>query len=360
MVTKSIIPLIYQRSVLRKNMEYLIEVGLFAAKSAILVASLIIIMAVIALLIARKQQDRKEHLEVIHLNEKLRDYANLLKMIIFDKQQWKEEQKRQKKTLKSKELKQTKSNQGKVFVLKFHGDIKASAVDQLRQEISVILQVIKPNDEVMVQLESQGGMVHGYGLAAAQLLRLRNKSIPLTVCVDKVAASGGYLMACTANQIMASPFAILGSIGVVAQVPNFNRLLKKHDVDYEEITSGEYKRTISMLGEITAKGKQKFTEQIEDTHRLFKDFVSRYRPQLQMDHIATGEHWYGEQSLTLGLIDKIQTSDDWLIEKISDHEIYFIELTEKKSLSDKLSHLIHIFFTQSKEAIINNLNKFTC
>ena len=108
-----------------------------------------------------------------------------------------------------------------------------------------------------------------YGLAASQMQRIRDKKLKLTVCVDKVAASGGYMMAVVADKIIAAPFAVLGSIGVLAQVPNFHRLLKKHDVDFEMLTAGKYKRTLTMFGENTDKGREKFQEDIEDTHVLF-------------------------------------------------------------------------------------------
>ncbi|MGK3627588.1 protease SohB, partial [Acinetobacter sp. A11] len=161
----------------------------------------------------------------------------------------------------AKEAKIRRKNNQKIFVLDFKGDIQASAVENLREEITLILATAKAGrDRIVVRLESPGGMVHGYGLAAAQLVRLRDAGFHLTICVDKVAASGGYMMACIANEIIAAPFAIVGSIGVVAQVPNFNRLLKEHNVDFELYTAGQYKRTVTMFGENTPEGKAKFEE----------------------------------------------------------------------------------------------------
>ena len=320
-------------------MEYLLEIGVFSGKVAVVVVGILIIMIGLALLVARRQQERQEHLEVQDLNEKLTSYANLLKAAIFSKKEWKDEAKKQKKESKSKEKKG--DHRPRVFVLDFEGDIKAEQVERLRHEISILLSVVKEGDEVAVRIESPGGMVHGYGLAASQLMRIRSKNIPLTVCVDKIAASGGYLMACTANKIVAAPFAILGSIGVVAQVPNVHRLLKKHDVDYEEITSGEYKRTVSLMGEITPQGRQKFTEQIEDTHQLFKDFVQSCRPQLDLAKVATGEHWFGERAKGLNLVDELMTSDEFLISRMDEKQIYHLEMAEKKSIGEKLSEAIN-------------------
>jgi serine protease SohB len=196
-----------------------------------------------------------------------------------------------------------------VFVLGFHGDIRAHAVRNLREEISALLTLAEPEDSVVVRLESSGGMVHAYGLAAAQLTRIRERGIPLTVCVDKVAASGGYLMACVADRIVAAPFAMVGSIGVLAQIPNFHRLLKKHDIDYELLTAGQYKRTLTVFGRNTDTARQKFAEELEDTHALFREFVQRYRPGLDVAAVATGEVWFGERAQGLGLVDTLGTSD---------------------------------------------------
>lgn len=237
----------------------------------------------------------------------------------------------------AKEAKIRRKNNQKIFVLDFKGDIQASAVENLREEITLILATAKAGrDRIVVRLESPGGMVHGYGLAAAQLVRLRDAGFHLTICVDKVAASGGYMMACIANEIIAAPFAIVGSIGVVAQVPNFNRLLKEHNVDFELYTAGQYKRTVTMFGENTPEGKAKFEEELQQTHVLFKHFVEKYRPQLNVDKVATGEHWYGEDALDLNLIDKLQTSDEYLLALLPQHDVYVINTRKKATLGEKL------------------------
>ncbi|EMH9951244.1 protease SohB [Acinetobacter baumannii] len=237
----------------------------------------------------------------------------------------------------AKEAKIRRKNNQKIFVLDFKGDIQASAVENLREEITLILATAKAGrDRVVVRLESPGGMVHGYGLAAAQLVRLRDAGFHLTICVDKVAASGGYMMACIANEIISAPFAVVGSIGVVAQVPNFNRLLKEHNVDYELYTAGQYKRTVTMFGENTPEGKAKFEEELQQTHVLFKHFVEKYRPQLNVDKVATGEHWYGQDALDLNLVDKLQTSDEYLLALLPQHDVYVINTRKKATLGEKL------------------------
>ncbi|WP_445407257.1 protease SohB [Acinetobacter seifertii] len=237
----------------------------------------------------------------------------------------------------AKEAKIRRKNNQKIFVLDFKGDIQASAVENLREEITLILATAKAGrDRVVVRLESPGGMVHGYGLAAAQLVRLRDAGFHLTICVDKVAASGGYMMACIANEIISAPFAVVGSIGVVAQVPNFNRLLKQHNVDFELYTAGQYKRTVTMFGENTPEGKAKFEEELQQTHILFKHFVEKYRPQLNVDKVATGEHWYGQDALDLNLVDKLETSDEYLLALLPQHDVYVINTRKKATLGEKL------------------------
>jgi len=227
----------------------------------------------------------------------------------------------------AKEAKIRRKNNQKIFVLDFKGDIQASAVENLREEITLILATAKAGrDRVVVRLESPGGMVHGYGLAAAQLVRLRDAGFHLTICVDKVAASGGYMMACIANEIISAPFAVVGSIGVVAQVPNFNRLLKEHNVDFELYTAGQYKRTVTMFGENTPEGKAKFEEELQQTHILFKHFVEKYRPQLNVD----------KDALDLNLVDKLQTSDEYLLALLPQHDVYVINTRKKATLGEKL------------------------
>ena len=237
----------------------------------------------------------------------------------------------------SKEARARKKNNQKIYVLDFKGDIQASAVENLREEITLILATAKAGkDRVVVRLESPGGAVHGYGLAAAQLVRLRDAGLHLTICVDKVAASGGYMMACIATEIISAPFAVVGSIGVVAQVPNFNRLLKEHHVDFELYTAGQFKRTVTMFGENTEEGKAKFEEELQQTHVLFKHFIEKYRPQLNVEKVATGEHWYGQDAKGLNLVDQLKTSDEYLLGLLAQHDVYVIQTRRKPTLGEKL------------------------
>ena len=256
-----------------------------------------------------------------------------------------------------KEAKARKKNNQKIFVLDFKGDVQASAVDTLREEITLILATAKAgNDRVVVRLESPGGMVHGYGLAAAQLVRLRDAGFNVTICVDKVAASGGYMMACIASEIVSAPFAVVGSIGVVAQVPNFNRLLKQHNVDFEMYTAGQYKRTVTMFGENTTEGKAKFEEELQQTHTLFKHFVEKYRPQLNVEQVATGEHWYGEDARALNLVDKLQTSDEYLLNLLAQHDVYVVNTRKRPTFGEKLG----LQAAQMAESLIPTvMNKIT-
>jgi serine protease SohB len=269
------------------------------------------------------------------LEDAVLDEVTLKKLAKDEKQKQKKDKAEQKKVAKDKmagDAKETK----RVFVLDFDGDIKAQAVDTLREEISAILTIANENDEVVLKLESGGGVVHGYGLAASQLCRIKDKSIPLTICVDKVAASGGYMMACIGTKILAAPFAMLGSIGVVAQVPNFHKILKKNDVDYELFTAGEYKRTVTMFGENTDKAREKFNHELEETHELFKAFVSQHRSVIDVPKVATGEVWFGQQAIDLDLIDELGTSDQYLMDASDNADVFAVTYKAKKTLQEKL------------------------
>jgi serine protease SohB len=314
-----------------------LQYGLFLAKTATVVIAALIIIASIAALSSRRRHRDTGAIEVTFLNDRLRDYADILRDAIFDKTALKAWHKSEKQAQK-KEGKEKKAGHAKprIYVLNFDGDIRASAVESLRREITAILTLVDPaRDEIVLCLESPGGMVHGYGLAASQLARIRQKNIPLTICVDKVAASGGYMMACLGNRILAAPFAVVGSIGVVAQMPNFHRLLQKHDIDFEVLTAGEYKRTLTVMGKNTDAGRQKFQEELDDTHELFKGFVHQNRPQLDMTEVATGEHWYGQRALDLKLIDELKTSDEYLTECTENADVFSVRFIPKQRFMER-------------------------
>ncbi|HHW77914.1 MAG TPA: protease SohB [Xanthomonadaceae bacterium] len=318
-------------------MEFLSEYGMFLAKTATLVVAVLVVTGGIVML-ARRGEGRPEsrgRLDIRHLNGIYDDMAFALKAAILSKKGFKQFRKER----KTREKQREKTERRRVFVLNFHGDIRASALTSLREEVTAVLTVAQPEDEVVLRLESAGGLVHAYGLAAAQLLRIRDRRIKLTAAVDKVAASGGYMMACVADRIIAAPFAVLGSIGVIAQLPNFNRLLKKHDVDYEQFMAGEFKRTVTIFGENTDQGRRKFQEEIEDAHALFKDFVKAHRPGVDLERVATGEHWYGTRALESRLVDELRTSDDYLLDASAGADLYEVIYTGRKSwLARLLAH----------------------
>lgn len=277
-------------------------------------------------------------LKVVHLNKSQDQRRKSLIEAMEDKNAVKQFQKALAKKAKQKlkEKGKSKQKEKRLFVLDFDGDIKASAVKHLREEISAIISTANKGDEVVLRLESGGGMVHGYGLAAAQLVRLKEAGLTLTVCVDKIAASGGYMMACVADKILAAPFAVVGSIGVVSQMPNFNKWLKKHDIDYEMFTAGEYKRTVTMFGENDDEDRAKYKEELEQTHELFKHFVTTYRPQLELSKVANGDHWYGEDALKLNLVDELSTSDAYLLKQMEDYQVYALMSRQKPTFAEKL------------------------
>ncbi|MEQ9547763.1 MAG: protease SohB [Marinobacter sp.] len=328
-------------------MEFLTEFGLFVAKAVTLVVALIVVITVVMSAAQKDKADDSEgELRVRKLNEKYRKLRESLQARLLsdhERKAWSKKHKKEEKARAKAEKEKLKAGEEqagdkkRVFVLDFDGDIKASDTDPLRRAVTAVLSVADPaTDEVVIRLESGGGLVHSYGLAAAQLDRIRSKGLHLTACVDKVAASGGYMMACVADRIVASPFAVLGSIGVVAQLPNFHRLLKKNDVDFEVLTAGEHKRTLTVFGENTDKGRQKFLEDLEDTHVLFKEYVSERRPELDISAVANGDIWFGRRALDVKLVDEIKTSDEYLIEACDSADVISVTYQRKRSLPEKL------------------------
>ena len=343
--------------------EFLTEYGLFLAKTLTLVLAFLFVVMMLVANAGRQKGEGKPrgHVSVVKLNEELDHMKDDIRHAILDEELLKHEEKQQKKKEKAerkarlKALKQAGSqpaasddadNPGdserpRVFVLDFDGDTEASAVEDLRNLITAVLQIARSGtDEVMLRLESPGGMVHAYGLAASQLARLRRHGITLTICVDKVAASGGYMMACIANRLLAAPFAYIGSIGVLVQLPNVHRLLKDNKVDFEMITAGEYKRTLTTFGENTAADRAKVQEEVDEMHGLFKEFILEYRPALDIAKVATGEVWSGTQALARGLVDAIDTSDEWLLAKCADADVYEVHWEHRRKLADRLSALL--------------------
>lgn len=358
-------------------MEFLIEYGMFLAKAVTFVFCALIIFGNLLPFGKGGDDEQKGKLSISKINERYENAVEEIKDLILSKQEKKAAKQKAKKEAKDEAKKQkiqakektkqqatkvvidenaiesseaaaastetTKKveadleSKGRVFYLHFNGDVQAKAASNLREEITAVLSVAKENDEVVVNIESPGGVVHGYGFAASQLDRVRKAGIKLTAVVDKVAASGGYMMACVADHIHAAPFSIIGSVGVVAQMPNFHRLLEKHDVDVELHTAGEHKRTLTMFGENTDEGRQKFREDLEDVHVLFKDFISDHRPNLDVEKIATGEIWFGTKALEVGLVDTIGTSDEYLLSKIKDHDVFEVKFEPKKTLQERLS-----------------------
>lgn len=320
--------------------EFLFQYGLFFAKTLTWVAAIVLVVAVLANLLHHLRAHAGDHLEVKNLNHRFRDLADSLKHALLTPEEWKKELKAHKAEDKARAKAAPAGGAAarpRIFVLDFHGDLHASATASLREEISALLQVARPGDEAVLRLESEGGVVHGYGLAASQLRRVRDAGVKLTVAVDKVAASGGYLMACVADRILAAPFAVVGSIGVVGQLPNFNRLLKKHEIDYELHTAGEHKRTLTLFGENTEAGRERFRETLEDAHALFKEFIRQNRPQVDVAKVATGDHWFGARALDLRLVDELKTSDDYLLERSKACDLYELRYKRHRGFVERLA-----------------------
>ena len=322
--------------------DWLAEYGMFLAQALTVVASLLVVVAGVAVAGQRLRPQEGGQIEVRRLNERYEAMRDALRSASLDPKAYRKLRKREsKEKARAAKAAGEEPSAPRVFVLDFDGDLRAEAVEALREEVSAVLTLARAEDTVLLRLESPGGVVHGYGLAAAQLERLRARGLKLVVSVDKVAASGGYMMACVASEVIAAPFAVLGSIGVLAQIPNLNRLLRKHDIDYEVITAGQFKRTLTLFGRNTEEGRRKFREDIEETHELFKEHVARWRPALDLAVIATGETWYGNRALGLGLVDRLGTSDQWLQDAADARTVLLgVSYIERKRIVDRMGDLL--------------------
>lgn len=326
-------------------MDLLSSYGLFLAKAVTVVVAFAAIVLIVLNAAMRKRHSGGQ-LRLTHLDDDYREMKEDLQLAkmkpqaqkVWLKQHKKEEKQKAKTEKRNAKAGVSEAAKPTLYVLEFKGSMDAGEVSSLREEISAVLAVAAPGDEVLLRLESPGGVVHGYGLAASQLQRLRDAGLQLTAVVDKVAASGGYMMACVADRIVAAPFSIIGSIGVVAQIPNFNRLLKRNDIDVELHTAGQYKRTLTLFGENTDEGREKFQEDLNETHLLFKEFVQQMRPTLDLEKVATGEHWYGRQALDLGLIDEIGTSDALIIKQMDRFNVLGVHYARKKKMMDRFTN----------------------
>ncbi len=323
--------------------EVLSELGIFVAKAVVIVFAVVVIISTVVQA-AQKQKPRKGELVVDKLSDDLRDGVQRLKLELLDKKH----RKKAKKALKKEQKNAKNELRKRLFVVDFKGSMDASEVESLRREVNAIVAVAEPKEQVLVRLESGGGVVHGYGLGASQLQRLRDANLELIVSVDKVAASGGYMMAAVAHKIQAAPFAIIGSIGVLAQLPNFHRWLKKHDVDFEQVTAGDHKRTLTLFGENTDEGRAKFKAELESIHEQFKGHIKSFRKDLDLDKVATGEYWTAQEAKQYGLVDELITSDAWLQGKSDSHDIFLVRYVQKKNIGERVG--------RSLRAVVKNLS----
>jgi serine protease SohB len=318
-------------------MAFWLDIAAFLVKALIIVAAIGGLAILIARL-ARSGEAKDREIKVRSLNERYDDMRDAMDGVLLNKKERKALAKSAKKEVKASAKARRGQEPGKrIYVLAFKGDMRASAVKRLGSEIDAVLIAARPGtDEAIIRIDSPGGTVTGYGLAAAEILRLREHKIKVTASVDQVAASGGYMMACAADRIVAAPFAVVGSIGVVAPVPNLHRLLKKNEIEFEEMTAGEFKRTVSVLGEITPEGREHFRGKLDATHEAFKAHVKQCRPNVDLAEVANGDHWLAGEALGLGLVDELSTGDELLFRARDRARLYEVTTEAKKTLFQQL------------------------
>ena len=337
-------------------MAFWLDIAAFLLKAVIIVAALGGLAALIARLV-RSNEPKDQEIKVRSLDERYDDMRDAMNDALLDRKERKALAKTLKKEAKTAAKTRRSEDPGKrIYVLDFKGDMRASAVKRLGAEIDAVLIAARPGtDEAVIRIESPGGTVTGYGLAAAEILRLRDRKIAVTASVDQVAASGGYMMACAADRIVAAPFAIVGSIGVVAPVPNLHRLLKKNEIDFEEITAGEFKRSVSLLGEITPAGREHFREKLDTTHEAFKAHVAQCRPNVDIGHVANGDYWLAREAVSLGLVDEIMTGDALLFRAHGSARLYEVSTEARKTLLQQVLSGVGGAAQSAAEAVITRL-----
>lgn len=341
-------------------MELLSEYGLFLLQTLTVVFAVLFVLAVSTKLSG--SDDAKGSIRVTDLSKKYaqqKDYvATEIKTALpGQKQSLLERIKHKFKNKGNPEAVDAAADKKLAVILEFKGDMKASQLSALREEVSAVLAMDRIPDCVLIKLTSPGGLVHTYGLASSQLSRFKDAGIELVACVDTVAASGGYMMAVCADRIISAPFAILGSIGVVAQIPNINRFLKNRDIDVELHTAGTNKRTLTVLGENTPEGRKKFKEDLTQTHDLFKAWIAVRRPDLDLNSFADGSIFYGTDALEKGLCDQIATSDDILMQMNQDHHLIALKWHQKKSLVARIGRDASAAISDEIDAFIHRSNQ---
>lgn len=298
-------------------MDHLLELVAFLARTLLITFAVLLVVRAVQ---SGFRRPERAGVRVTRMNEALAVLAAPLVVATEGKAAWK---RRRKELMRAT----PDAERTRVYVLDFEGDIGATEVDALATGVSAILEVARPQrDEVIVRLESPGGVVPGYGLGASHLARITAKGVHLTVCVDRVAASGGYLMACEADRIVSAPYAMIGSIGVASEFPNVHRLLERLSIDWVEVTAGPWKRTATVAGEMNEERREKIAEDVHAIFELFRSHVAARRPNAVADEVATGQVWHGEDARRLGLVDEIATSEDILLTAIRRADVYHVEV----------------------------------
>ncbi len=245
----------------------------------------------------------------------------------------------------------------RLAVLRFQGlrDLNASGDQRLSEAIDEVLVNRDHFEEAVVIIDSPGGTTHGYGHAYALLERLSASGLKVTACIDRIGASGGYLMALPADRILAGPFAIVGSVGVVAGIPNVKRLLEEKGVSYRLFVAGDKKRVVHFADDDGPEVREYMDEKLAGIHTQFLQAVEKHRgDRVKLDEVRSGDHWSAEESVEkgLGLVDELQTSAEYLLERNREVALVMIErrvdITERFAgyLAARLSARVASLFTR--------------
>ncbi|WP_343192796.1 S49 family peptidase [Buchnera aphidicola (Taiwanaphis decaspermi)] len=245
-----------------------------------------------------------------------------------------------KKIINQKNVYNKKSN---LYILDYNDKIKKNKIKKLREEISSIILVAKKNDEVLLRLENTSDIVYEYGLVIAQLQRLRKKGIKLIISIDKIVSNGGYIIACVADHISASPFSIIGPINIVVNIPNIDKYTQTSNLNNQLNDCNTFTK-LTLIKNNTKIYVNKIFNKLDIKKYIRNSFIKDMRPSLNLNKIFNQNYWIGENAINEKLIDSINTSDDILFSKKDTHNLLKIKYVYKSNIVEKYIVTLNKYF----------------
>ena len=205
------------------------------------------------------------------------------------------------------------------------------------------IQKIKKLNAIILLINSPGGSPVQSELISNKIKKIaKDKNVPLYSFCEDVAASGGYWLACTGEEIYASASSIVGSIGVISQGFGFTNAIKKLGIERRVHTQGDNKSVLDPFSKEKKEDIELIKNIQKDIHEQFIAHVKKARGTKlnSAENLFSGKFWSGKQAVQLGLIDKIGIYEDVMKEKFSGKINYKIIEAKQSFLQRKLSTCI--------------------